>query len=151
MESLNGNKVSRLWVHIIVIPRSDIPYLNQLKLIGFDQFLRDSGLRISMIIEITSLQTDHLHCLLQVPPDRTIPNIASWIKSRTTQWLKIQGIKSPSPGWEQGYAAFSVSASVLPEVRKYIRNQFLMHNRRSFVDELDIWSIKYDPMLQYIL
>jgi hypothetical protein len=37
--------------------------------------------------------------------------------------------------WQEGYAAFSVSSSQVPVVKKYIRNQEEHHRKRSFEAE----------------
>jgi REP-associated tyrosine transposase len=50
---------------------------------------------------------------------------------------------------EEGYAAFSVSASVAAAVKKYIENQAEHHKRRSseeeFVMLLEKSGVAYDP------
>ena len=51
-------------------------------------------------------------------------------------------------GWQDGYAAFTVSKSLVPEVETYIRTQREHHRRSSFEDEyrafLDRHAIQYD-------
>jgi len=50
--------------------------------------------------------------------------------------------------WQNGYAAFSVSQSNVPQVKKYIRNQEEHHRKITFQDELralfDRHQIEYD-------
>lgn len=46
--------------------------------------------------------------------------------------------------WQAGYAAFSVSASNLDQVREYIERQEEHHRRISFQDELREFFKKYD-------
>lgn len=50
--------------------------------------------------------------------------------------------------WQEGYVAFSVSASVLDNTAKYIKNQKAHHRKRTYVDEykqfLDAYHIEYD-------
>ena len=38
--------------------------------------------------------------------------------------------------WQQGYAAFGVSASIIPTVIRYIQNQKAHHKKMSFAEEL---------------
>jgi putative transposase len=51
--------------------------------------------------------------------------------------------------WQKGYAAFSVSASNLSAVAKYIRNQESHHTKMSFDDEfltlLRKHGMEFDP------
>ena len=46
--------------------------------------------------------------------------------------------------WQGGYAAFSVSASRLAEVKKYIANQEHHHRKMNFQDELRTLFRKHD-------
>ena len=52
--------------------------------------------------------------------------------------------------WQDGYAAFTVSLSALPDVRRYIEGQGEHHKKLSFEEELtkllDKHGIEYDPM-----
>jgi len=54
--------------------------------------------------------------------------------------------------WQQGFGAFSVSASQLPAVKQYIRNQVEHHKKRNFEEEflllLKKSGVDYDP--QYV-
>jgi hypothetical protein len=51
--------------------------------------------------------------------------------------------------WQKGYAAFSVSASNVPAVKKYIQNQEQHHRKMGFDQEivalLEKHGMEYDP------
>ena len=51
--------------------------------------------------------------------------------------------------WQEGYGAFSVSASQTAEVIRYIENQASHHAKRSYEDEflelLKRYGVQYDP------
>jgi putative transposase len=51
--------------------------------------------------------------------------------------------------WQEGYAAFKVSATVRDAVRKYISNQEEHHRLKSFREEfvelLEKAGVEYDP------
>ena len=55
--------------------------------------------------------------------------------------------------WQTGYAAFSVSASNLLAVKKYIQNQEQHHRKMSFEQELvallEKHGVEYDPRYLY--
>ena len=52
-------------------------------------------------------------------------------------------------GWQEGYAALTVSASAVTEVQRYIQNQEEHHRQRSFREELELLlkrsGVEYDP------
>ena len=72
---------------------------------------------------------DHLHLLIQIPPVLTLSKAVATIKANSSRWAGEEGQEF---AWQQGYAAFSVSASVIPAVVRYIRNQEEHHKKMDF-------------------
>jgi putative transposase len=72
---------------------------------------------------------DHIHLLIQVPPSLSLANAVNAIKSNSSRWANDQGHKF---AWQQGYAAFSVSASIVAAVVRYIQNQEAHHRKMGF-------------------
>lgn len=93
---------------------------------------------------------DHLHILLVLPSDTTLSKAVQIIKANSSRWLGQHGIDF---AWQEGYGAFSVSASQLSSVREYIQNQAAHHQRRNFEEEfialLKKSGVAYDP--KYVL
>jgi putative transposase len=55
------------------------------------------------------------------------------IKANSSKWANAQGWEF---AWQEGYATFSVSASLVPSATGYIERQEEHHRKRSFQDEL---------------
>jgi len=89
---------------------------------------------------------DHVHVLFALPADVTLAHAVQVLKANSSRWMRQQ-VREFS--WQQGYGAFSVSASVAGVVKKYIENQPEHHKRRSFEDEflalLKKSGVTYDP------
>ncbi len=72
----------------------------------------------------------------------------STIKANSSKWIKTLDHYYEPFMWQEGYGAFSVSASVLDNVAKYIKNQKAHHNKQTYIDEykqfLDAYHIEYD-------
>ena len=70
------------------------------------------------------------------------------LKKSTSRWVHEE-IGERSFAWQDGYAAFTVSATSRPRVRRYIGNQAEHHRRRTFQEELIAFlekaGIQYDP------
>ena len=70
------------------------------------------------------------------------------MKKSSSGWvhdeLRIQGF-----AWQDGYAAFTVSASALPRVVAYVRDQEKHHQTMNFREELEMLlrksGVKFDP------
>ena len=78
---------------------------------------------------------DHVHLLARF--GRTITQ-AEWIKELqrvSNGWLKTEA-RLRQFQWQAGYADFSVSASQLETVKRYIENQKEHHRRMSYQDEV---------------
>jgi putative transposase len=86
---------------------------------------------------------DHVHMLFQLGRTISIAEAVGKIKSTSSAWIN-QSVELPEPfHWQAGYAAFSVSESVLEPVREYIRRQPEHHQKQSFQDELREWLRRY--------
>jgi len=90
--------------------------------------------------------SNHLHILLVLPSDMPLSKAVQILKANSSRWLGEHGIDF---AWQEGYAAFSVSASQLDTVREYIQNQAAHHQRRNFEEEfialLKKSGVAYDP------
>ncbi|MGA8405750.1 MAG: IS200/IS605 family transposase [Candidatus Acidiferrales bacterium] len=72
---------------------------------------------------------DHIHLLVQVPATVALAKTVLTIKSNSSRWAHDQGHKF---AWQENYAAFSVSASLIPTVVRYIQNQEAHHRKICF-------------------
>ena len=89
---------------------------------------------------------DHVHILFALPADVTLAHAVQVFKANSSRWMRE---RVPTFAWQEGYAAFSVSASGVGAVKKYIENQPEHHKRRSFEEEflalLKKCGVAYDP------
>lgn len=91
---------------------------------------------------------NHVHLLLGIPAPLAISKGVQLIKGASSKWIKDTLPGLSDFGWQDGYAAFTVSKSHVNEVETYIRSQREHHQRKSFEDEyrtlLDRHAIQYD-------
>ena len=74
---------------------------------------------------------NHVHILLALPPSFRYPSHAG-SKGDSSKWMNENGHRF---AWQEGYAAFSVSASNLAQVAAEVRNQLEHHRHRTFEEE----------------
>ena len=87
--------------------------------------------------------SDHVHLLFSQPKNHTLVNVVEKIKSNSSRWMKGIGPLCGDFQWQAGYGAFSVSASRLGVVRRYILGQEEHHRKQSFQDEFREFLKKY--------
>ncbi|MCI0354161.1 MAG: IS200/IS605 family transposase [Acidobacteria bacterium] len=89
---------------------------------------------------------DHVHVLVSVSSELSVARAVNLLKSNSSKWMREH---DGAFGWQEGYAAFSVSASALPAVIQYIENQAKHHEKRDFRREyialLKKHDVAYDP------
>ncbi|MGA9564237.1 MAG: IS200/IS605 family transposase [Candidatus Korobacteraceae bacterium] len=88
---------------------------------------------------------NHIHILAGVPPIISAAQAVQELKANSSRWLRENG---KWQGWQEGYGAFSVSASNIDAVRHYIQNQEAHHRKQSYEEEflsfLDRSGASYD-------
>lgn len=78
---------------------------------------------------------DHVHLLIGLKATHCLANVLQELKKASSVWVHEQiGLRAFA--WQEGYAAFTVSASARESVQKYVTNQEEHHRSRSFREEL---------------
>lgn len=99
------------------------------------------------LLEIGGIE-DHVHLLAKFKPSIAVSDMLRLIKTNSSKWAH-EDKGHARFGWQEGYAAFSVSESQVVAVQRYIRNQAAHHRRQSFKEEfvamLERHSVEYDP------
>ncbi|HUU93459.1 MAG TPA: IS200/IS605 family transposase [Phycisphaerae bacterium] len=95
---------------------------------------------------------NHLHGLIVLPTSISVAEAMRKWKGLSSKWLHETFPSERDFGWQDGYGAFTVSKSNVPEVAAYIERQAEHHKRITFEDEfialLERHGIEYDP--QYV-
>jgi REP element-mobilizing transposase RayT len=106
-------------------------------------YLVGIGKNYDMNIVAVGGTEDHLHILFHLPPSLALAKAVLLLKSNSSKWVG-EGFS-----WQEGYGAFSVSASNLNSVMRYVRNQEKHHRKFTFEQEfraiLRRHGVEYDP------
>ncbi len=79
---------------------------------------------------------DHVHVLAKLRPDKSISDVLRDLKANSSGWMHDVFPELKDFSWQNGYGAFTVSASQVENVREYIANQETNHKKvGSFRDE----------------
>jgi putative transposase len=91
---------------------------------------------------------DHVHALLSLPGMMSFAKAIQLIKGGSSKWIHDTFPNQKKFAWQEGYGAFSVSASQVPKTIAYINNQKEHHRKKTFQEEflelLKKHGIEYD-------
>jgi REP element-mobilizing transposase RayT len=89
-----------------------------------------------------------VHLLVGLKATHCVADVLRELKKAASAWVHEQ-IGLPDFAWQEGYAAFTVSATARAAVKKYVANQEEHHRVRSYREELIAMltkaGIEYDP------
>ena len=92
---------------------------------------------------------DHAHVLAKLRPDKALSDVLRDLKANSSGWMHDVFPDAQDFSWQNGYGAFTVSASQIQSVQKYIADQQIHHAKQSFEDEfvglLRKNEIEFDP------
>ena len=86
---------------------------------------------------------DHVHLVLLLPPAVSAAKAVQLIKSGSSKWLREQGELYYDFEWQEGYGAFTLGISQVPETLKYVESQEDHHRRRTFREEFEAFLRKH--------
>jgi len=86
---------------------------------------------------------DHVHVLCLLSKKITLMKLLEVVKKDSSLWIKTKGEAYRNFYWQGGYGAFSVNPAEVDVVIRYIENQRLHHEKKSFQDECRGFFKKY--------
>ena len=91
---------------------------------------------------------DHIHILCKLSKKLPLMKLVEELKAHSSKWIKTKDMKLKDFYWQDGYGAFSVKASDVDVVKRYIENQHQRHSKKNFQDEyrqiLERYKVEYD-------
>jgi REP element-mobilizing transposase RayT len=77
---------------------------------------------------------DHVHIMMELKATHRLSDVMRSVKGASSLWVHEE-LQVPAFGWQEGYAAFTLSADHRTRLRAYIENQERHHRVLRFVDE----------------
>ncbi|MEM7392192.1 MAG: IS200/IS605 family transposase [Verrucomicrobiota bacterium] len=91
---------------------------------------------------------DHVHVLMDIPKTMTVSEAMKRLKGASSAAINKAGLMKEQFAWQDGYGAFTVSTSNVPEVLAYIGRQRTHHKTQTFKEEfiafLEKHGVEYD-------
>ena len=91
---------------------------------------------------------DHIHLLIIAPASLALSKMVQLLKGGSSKWIHETFPQMHNFAWQDGYGAFTVSRSQIPEIIRYIQGQPEHHRAKTFQEEyldfLEKNGIEYD-------
>jgi REP element-mobilizing transposase RayT len=78
---------------------------------------------------------DHIHILISMTPKQAPSDLMYHLKRSSSLWINQNRLSVGKFSWQEGFGAFSLGKSQLPEKIKYIEGQRQHHMKVSFREE----------------
>ncbi|MEZ6040797.1 MAG: IS200/IS605 family transposase [Planctomycetaceae bacterium] len=124
-----------LHVHIIFSTKHRKPWIADDWIERFHEYIGGTVRGLDGVPEAVGGIADHVHLLVGLKSTHRLSDFMRDMKKSTSKWVH-ETINEPRFGWQDGYAAFTVSPTARDGVRHYIGRQREHHAKQSFQEEL---------------
>lgn len=91
---------------------------------------------------------DHIHLFVGFKPSISISDLVRDVKNNSSNFINSKKMVAEKFSWQEGFGAFSYGQSQVESVFKYIKNQEIHHEKKTFREEylnmLNKFQIQYD-------
>ena len=136
-----SQSLAKVYVHIVFTTKHGQCFITDTVRAELHSYMIGTIAAIGMYTYEIYANPDHVHILTTLSRTITIADMVSKIKTSSSKWLKTKGIDEFD--WQDGYGIFSVSASGVDTVTRYIQNQPIHHLTTDYKDELRWFFKKY--------
>ena len=142
------------YLHVIFHIKTTSPSIQENHLVSIHAYI---GQRVNaagcQIIRVGGV-SDHVHILLLLSKTETIAHLIEDVKRKSSRWIKTIDKRYRRFSWQGGYAAFSVSESVVPKTLNYVSSQKEHHKKMTFQEEylkfLKLYKVEYDERYVFV-
>lgn len=128
---------NKLWIHAIWSTKERMPLIRESIEKRMYLFISEQLIELGCPVSIINGMPDHIHCLFLLNPQKSIAEVMKQIKGSSSHFINFNNFMAEKFAWQTGYAAYSVSESVVDKVYQYIKNQKQHHSKKNFQQEYD--------------
>ena len=143
-----AQSLCKIYLHIVFHIKTTSPQIDE-------EHIERVHSYIGQLVNATGCQairvggtSDHAHVVCLLSRSETVSHLVEGVKRNSSRWIKTLSPRYEQFAWQGGYAAFSVSQSVVEKTIEYVNNQQEHHKRVSFNDVyiqfLKLYNIDYD-------
>jgi putative transposase len=133
----------KVWVHLIWSTKNRNKIITpDLKYKLYDH-IKDNAQKKEIYLDFINGVEDHIHLLISIKAEQSLSKLTQLIKGESSFWVNQNKLLDKKFEWQDEYIAVSVSESMIPKVREYIKNQEEHHRKKSFAEEVELFLEKY--------
>ena len=136
-----------LHVHVVFGIKHQRPLIRPEWIGRLHAYLGGAARTLQVVPQAVGGVADHVHLLLGLRATHRLADVMRDVKRVSSAWVH-ETIDDKEFEWQDGYGAFTVSASLLQRVKGYIERQQEHHHKKTFQDEyvelLRLSGLEYD-------
>ncbi len=143
-----AQSLCKIYLHIVFHIKTTSPQIE-------DEHLERLHSYIGQLVNATGCQVvrvggigDHTHVLCLLSRIENVSHLVEEVKRNSSRWIKTLSPRYHHFAWQGGFAAYSMSQSVIEKAIEYVSNQREHHKKMSFHDEylrfLKLYNVDYD-------
>ena len=132
-----SHSFNKIWIHAIWATKERLPLLHQNSEQKVYPFIAEQLRELGCPVKIINGMPDHIHCLFLLNPQKSVADVIKQIKGSSSHYINEHNIISDKFSWQTGYAAYSVSESVVEKVFQYIKTQKEHHQKKTYQQEYE--------------
>jgi len=126
---------NKIWIHAIWATKNRASFIHSNIERQVHQFLSEQLREQGCPVRIINGMPDHVHCLFLLSPQKSIAEVIKQTKGSSSHFINQNNLMDEKFAWQTGYAAYSVSESVVEKVFQYVQNQKRHHQKTTFQEE----------------
>ena len=130
---------AKVMLHIVWSTKNRVPFLASPELrMRVWKHIKDNSVEKGIFIDMINGYQEHCHCLISLGIDQSISKIMQLLKGESSYWINKNKLCREKFEWQEEYFAISVSESIVPNIREYIKKQEDHHRTKTFAEEYDM-------------
>lgn len=139
-----SHSLNKIWIHAIWATKERRSLINLSIEKKVYQFIKEQFLEQGCPLRVMNGMPDHIHCLFLLNPQKSVAEVIKQVKGSSSHFINQADLIDQKFAWQTGYAAYSVSESVVDRVYRYIEQQKQHHSKKTFQQEYDEFMKFYD-------
>lgn len=132
-----SHSLCKIWIHAIWGTKERIPLIESKIEKPLYDCMYGEFIKVNSPARIINGMPDHVHSLFLLNTQKCLADIIKQVKGSSSHHVNLNDLIPSKFAWQTGYAAYSVSESMLEKTFLYIQHQKENHKTKSFQEEYE--------------